>query len=57
MPETINITTTNVATWTAASNLGGFVVNDQIEYNWEDISQTGTAVSYTHLTLPTSDLV
>ena len=44
VPETINITTTNVATWTAVSNLGGFVVDDTIPYNWEDISQTGTDV-------------
>ena len=44
VPETINITTTNVATWTAVSNLGGFVVDDTIPYNWEDISQTGTSV-------------
>ncbi len=28
VPETINITTTNVATWTAVSNLGGFEVDD-----------------------------
>ncbi len=29
VPETINITTTNVATWTAVSSLGGYVVEHQ----------------------------
>ena len=43
VPATIYITTTNVATWTAVSDLP-FVVDDTIPYNWEDISTTGTMV-------------
>jgi hypothetical protein len=37
----------NTATWTAADALGGYVIDDTIAVNFEDISATGTAVALT----------
>ena len=44
VPETINITTTNVATWTAVSSLGGYVVDTNATYNYIPINTSGTAL-------------
>ncbi len=37
----------NIATWTAATALGGYTIDDTIAVNFEDISATGTAVTLT----------
>lgn len=41
---TINITTTNVATWTATSALGGYTANTTAAYNYIPINTTGAAL-------------
>ena len=42
---TINITTTNVATWTAATALGGYTANTSASYNYIPINTTGAALA------------
>lgn len=42
---TINAPVINHATWTAANAVGGFAVDDTINYDMEDISATGTPFS------------
>ena len=45
VPATPMATVTNVGTWTAMSSLDGYLVNDTIPYNFQDISASGTAIS------------
>ena len=47
VPATPMASVTNVATWTAVTALGEYMVDDTIPFNWQDISGTGTAVSLT----------
>ena len=47
VPATPMATVTNVGTWTAVSALAGYMVDDTIAYNWQDISGTGTAIPLT----------
>ncbi len=47
VPDTPMFSVTNVATWTAVTALTGYTADDTINYNWEDISGTGTAVPLT----------
>jgi subtilisin-like proprotein convertase family protein len=47
VPATPMATVTNVATWTALTALGDYIVDDTIPLNWEDISGTGTPVTLT----------
>ena len=47
VPDTVTGPVVNVATWTAADALGGYVVDDTVTYNFEDIAATGTAVALT----------
>jgi hypothetical protein len=46
-PDTVTGPVVNTATWTAVDALGGYLIDDTIAYNFEDISTTGTAVTLT----------
>ena len=47
IPDTATAPVVNVATWTATDALGGYVIDDTVAYNFEDIAATGTAVALT----------
>lgn len=54
---TIDITTTNCATWTASTSLGGYLVDTNAPYSYIPINTTGTALALTddgeaNITLP-----
>ena len=42
VPDTPMATVTNTATWTAVTSVAGYLVDDTIPLNWQDISGTGT---------------
>ncbi|KAB2966144.1 MAG: hypothetical protein F9K18_06010 [Thermoanaerobaculia bacterium] len=46
-PDVATATVTNTGTWTAATALPGYTIDDTIAVNFEDISGTGTAVPLT----------
>ncbi|HSL18533.1 MAG TPA: hypothetical protein VLB51_11570 [Methylomirabilota bacterium] len=45
--DTVTGPVVNTATWTAADAIGGYVIDDTIAVDFEDISGTGTAVTLT----------
>ena len=45
VPATPLGSVTNSATWTTMTALAGYVADDTIPYNWQDIANTGTQVS------------
>ena len=44
VPDVATAPVTNTATWTAATNLPGYTVDDTIPYDFTDITGTGTAL-------------
>lgn len=45
VPHVVAGPTTNTATWTAADAIGGYMVDDTIGIDYEDISATGTPIT------------
>ncbi len=44
VPDVVSGPVVNTGTWTAATAVGGYQMDDTIPYNWEDISTSGTAI-------------
>ncbi len=47
VPDVVSGPVVNTGTWTAATAVGGYTVDDTITYNFEDISGTGTPLALT----------